>query len=260
MPLLLRGPEPVGSYAPPAGQRPSADLYARIAELNQADRITGPAIEDGLRTRGFSAEVLANRPEPDTMGDRMAGGNLASPAHGAAGDHAPRPDAFASLAQTCGTLLAADDGPRVAALEIGGWDTHSAQAPRLGQPLHELSAGLLALKAGLGPVWNRTVVLVMTEFGRTVRVNGTGGTDHGTGTVAFALGGPVAGGRVGGSWPGLAQGNLLENRDLQPTTDLRSVAKGLLAAHFGLSNHALVSVFPDSEAAPAMNGLLRAEG
>ena len=260
LPLLLRGPEAVGSYAPPNGQRPSADLYARIAELNQGDPVIGPAIEDGLRTRGFSAEVLASRPEPDAMGDRMAGGTPAAGTHGAVEDHAPKPDAFASLARTCGTLLAADDGPRVAAMEIGGWDTHSAQAPRLGAPLSELSAGLLALQAGLGPVWDRTVVLVMTEFGRTVRINGTGGTDHGTGTVAFALGGPVAGGRVGGAWPRLAQDNLLENRDLQPTTDLRSVAKGLLAAHFGLNERALASVFPDSEGATPMNGLLRGLG
>ena len=244
LPLLLRGPEAVGSWAPSGGLRPSADLYARIATLNAGDRITGPAIEDGLRTRGFSAGVLGSTP---------------SPGHGMEGDRAPRPDAFASLARSCGTLLAQHDGPRVAALEIGGWDTHVAQAPRLTQPMQELTGGLLALRAGLGPAWDHSVVLVMTEFGRTVRINGNAGTDHGTGTVAFVLGGGVSGGRVAGAWPGVARSNLLEDRDLQPTSDLRSVAKGLLAAHFGLGSRALASVFPDSLVAAPMAGLLRAQ-
>ena len=120
-------------------------------------------------------------------------------------------------------------------------------------------AGLLArLKEGLGDGWGKTAVLVMTEFGRTVRSNGTRGTDHGTGTVAFVLGGAVAGGRVQADWPGLAQGKLFENRDLQPPADLRSVAKGILARHFGLDATALARVFPDSGAASAMSGLLRA--
>jgi uncharacterized protein (DUF1501 family) len=239
LPLLLRGPEAVGSWAPSGGVRPSDDLYARIAALNAGDRMIGPALQEGLRARGFSAGVLGMPPAQGPSGNR------------------PKPDAFAVLARSCGTLLAAPNGPRVAALEIGGWDTHVQQAPRLHQPLWQLSNGLLALKDGLGPAWNRTVVLVMTEFGRTVRVNGDAGTDHGTGTVAFVLGGAVAGGRVAGTWPGLSQRNLLDNRDLEPTTDLRSVAKGALAAHFGLGPAALATVFPDSAGAVAMTGLIR---
>ena len=97
----------------------------------------------------------------------------------------------------------------------------------------------------------------MTEFGRTVRVNGTGGTDHGTGTVAFLAGGAVEGGRVGGAWPGLAAGRLFENRDLAPTTDLRSLAKGILAAHLGLDQAALDRVFPSSRSVSALGGLIR---
>ena len=111
--------------------------------------------------------------------------------------------------------------------------------PRLARVLQQLDAGLAALKDGLGPAWRQTAVLVMTEFGRTARVNGTKGTDHGTGTVAFVLGGAVAGGRVAADWPGLGAGQLLEDRDLQPTPDLRSVAKGLLAQHLGLGAEAL---------------------
>jgi nicotinic acid phosphoribosyltransferase len=116
-----------------------------------------------------------------------------------------------------------------------------------------------ALKEGLGPVWGQTAVLCLTEFGRTVRVNGTQGTDHGTGGVAFVLGGAVRGGRVFADWPGLGQGRLFENRDLMPTMDQRRVAKGLLAQHLGLNEAALSRAFPDSADASALRGLLRAE-
>jgi len=199
-----------------------------------ADPITGPAIREGLRERGFSSEVLgANPGEPQQR------------------------YAFPSLAAAAGRMLAAADGPRIAALEIGGWDTHAGQAKRLEVPLRQLSTGLLALRAGLGDAWRSTAVLVMTEFGRTVRVNGTRGTDHGTGTIAFVLGGAVAGGRVLANWPGLAQANLFEDRDLQPTLDLRAVAKGLLAQHLHLSAPALATVFPESDTAGPINGLVR---
>jgi uncharacterized protein (DUF1501 family) len=166
--------------------------------------------------------------------------------------------AFPTLAEAAGRLLAAPDGPRIAAMEISGWDTHVAQVPRLEQPLRQLDAGLGALKTALGPAWRQTAVLVVTEFGRTARVNGDKGTDHGTATVAFVLGGAVAGGRVRADWPGLGAGRLFENRDLAPTVDVRAVAKGLLAGHLGLGQSALAQVFPDSAAASPMGGLLRA--
>ena len=233
LPLLLRGNTPVGAYAPPSFAQPQPDLYARLAALNAADPVLGPAIQAGLRERGFSSTQLAGAENPR---DRYA---------------------FSALAGTAGRLLAAVDGPRVAALELGGWDTHANQASRLFNPLGQLAAGLAALREGLGVAWPQTAVLVMTEFGRTVRVNGTRGTDHGTGTVAFLAGGAVRGGRVMASWPGLADGNLLENRDLQPTIDLRGLAKGLLAGHLGLSGAALARVFPDSEAFAPVGGLLR---
>ena len=109
----------------------------------------------------------------------------------------------------------------------------------------------------MGEAWSKTAVLVMTEFGRTVRANGTGGTDHGTGTVAFVAGGAVAGGRVLADWPGLGAGKLLEDRDLQPSMDLRALAKGLLASHLGLGEPALARAFPGSEAAQPVGGLIR---
>ncbi len=133
------------------------------------------------------------------------------------------------------------------------------QVGRLNATLRQLDAGLVALRQGLGEAWRDTVVLAITEFGRTVRANGTRGTDHGTGTVAFVAGGAVAGGRVRADWPGLAEDQLFENRDLAPTMDLRALAKGSAApAHLGLAGAALDRVFPGSADAPPVRGLLRA--
>jgi uncharacterized protein (DUF1501 family) len=235
VPLLLRGTATVGSWAPHGVITPPPDLYTQIALLNRADRITGPAIAEGLRARGFSAAV-------------MQGDDPAQPARNRY--------AFPALARAAGELLAAPDGPRIAALEVDGWDTHQAQVPRLAGVLKQLDGGLAGLRDGLGAAWSRTAVLVMTEFGRTARINGTKGTDHGTATVAFVLGGAVAGGRVGGTWPGLGPGKLYEDRDLAPTTDLRAVAKGLLAGHLGLAPAALAQVFPDSAGVAPAHGLL----
>ena len=233
VPLLLRGPARVANSAPHGFATPAPDLYAAIAALNRNDPVTGPAIVEGLRARGFSTAVMAA--DQDAQDD----------------------NAFATLARSAGEMLRAADGPRIAALELGGWDTHTAQAVRLIAPLKQFDSGLLALKTALGPAWTQTVVLVMTEFGRTARVNGTRGTDHGTGTVAFVVGGAVAGGCVQATWPSLGTGQLFEDRDLAPTTDLRAVAKGMLAAHLGLDTAALAAVFPGSEAAGAMPELIR---
>ena len=243
LPLLLRGPAPVGAYAPTGFAQPQADLYARLAALHDADPVTGPALREGLAERGFT--------------DAQLSGAQLSRAQ-SMGAEAPRDKyAFATLAGTAGRLLAAADGPRVAAMELGGWDTHAGQMQRLQGPLGQLDAGLIALRDGLGSVWAQTAILVMTEFGRTARANGTGGTDHGTGTVAFLAGGAIQGGRVLADWPGLGAGRLLDGRDLAPTLDLRSLAKGLLAAHFGLSTPALLKAFPDSGAVAPTAGLIR---
>ena len=232
LPLLLRGSAPVGNWAPQGMAEPPPDLYAAIAALNQTDRIIGPAIAAGFKERGFSQRTL--------MGQVQEKGR----------------NAFPALAAAAGAMLRAPDGPRIAAMEIGGWDTHSAQAARLTGPLKQLDAGLVALKTALAADWKQTIVLVMTEFGRTARLNGTGGTDHGTGGVAFVLGGSVAGGRVQADWPGLGADKLFEDRDLAPTTDLRAIAKGILRDHLGLSATALAQVFPGSGAAPPLGGLV----
>jgi uncharacterized protein (DUF1501 family) len=219
---------------PPALQSPPPEFYARVVALHEVDAVTGPSIREGLHERGFADAVLAGA------------------------ERAPNRNAFPALAAAAGMLLAADDGPRLAAMELGGWDTHTDQAGRLNGTLRQLDAGLVALRSGLGAAWTRSVVFVVTEFGRTARVNGTRGTDHGTGTVAFVLGGAVAGGKLRVDWPGLGPGRLLEDRDLQPTADLRSVAKGLLAEHLRLDPRSADRIFPDSRAASPMSGLLRA--
>jgi uncharacterized protein (DUF1501 family) len=145
----------------------------------------------------------------------------------------------------------------VAALELGGWDTHAYQMPRLNGPLQQLDDGLAALQRELGEAWARTAVLVVTEFGRTVRINGTKGSDHGTGGIAFLVGGAVAGGRVLADWPGLGDAQLFQGRDLQPTRDLRAVTKGLLRDHLRLPPAALEQSFPGSHAVAPQGGLLR---
>ena len=236
VPLLLRGPATVGSWAPHGTMVPPDDLYVRIAALNRRDPLTGPAIHEGLQERGFTAEVVKDD-----------------------GDLPPRERyAFPALARAAGELLRAPDGPRLAALEIGGWDTHAAQVPRLNSVLKQLDAGLSAMRQVMGPAWRQTAVLVMTEFGRTVRVNGTRGTDHGTATVALVVGGAVAGGKVLADWPGLGAGRLLDDRDLQPTRDLRELGKGLLVDHLGVPHAGLAMVFPGADNVQPARGLMRA--
>jgi uncharacterized protein (DUF1501 family) len=242
-PLLLQGPQRVGSYAPENFATPSPDLYSRIAALNAPDKITGPAIAEGLRAASFDDAVFTN-----TMSDD-------APAK--AGDIPKKPGGFPTLASKIGALLAADNGPRIAAFQLEGWDTHGNQMSGLSPPLASLDRGLANLKFFMGPAWKDTMVLVMTEFGRTAAMNGTKGTDHGTATTAFVLGGKVAGGKIRTTWPGLAPNQLFENRDLAPTMDIREVAKGALATHLGLGHAALARVFPGSAAAAPLHGLIK---
>ena len=230
-PLMLRGPARVEAWAPEKfGQAPGEDFYARLMRLSAHDAMIAPVLAEGLKQRGVS---------PDT------------------GSGGPKQPQEVKLAAAAGQLLSRPGGPRVAVLEMEGWDTHAGQLPRLKNQLNQLDAALGALKTGLGDAWAKTAVLVVTEFGRTARINGTKGTDHGTGGVAFVLGGAVAGGHVRADWPGLGQGRLFEDRDLMPSADVRSVAKGLLAGHLHLSPAALAQAFPQSGDAQPMAGLLR---
>jgi uncharacterized protein (DUF1501 family) len=167
---------------------------------------------------------------------------------------------FTEAAGTAAKFLARPDGPRVGALALDGWDTHFNEGianGRLSQLLGALDGALAAVETNMGPAWRETVVVLVTEFGRTARINGTDGTDHGTATVALLAGGALKGGRVVTDWPGLKDKNLYENRDLKSTTDLRAVLKGLLKDHLRADDHALAqNVFPGSENVRPLIGLV----
>lgn len=167
---------------------------------------------------------------------------------------------FAESAGAAAKFLARADGPRIGALAFDGWDTHAAEGEvngRLAALLGALDGAIAAIETGMGEAWRETAVAVVTEFGRTARVNGTDGTDHGTATVALLAGGAVKGGRVVTDWPGLKEANLYEGRDLKPTTDLRAVLKGLLRDHVRAGDKALAeAIFPGSGAVKAMDGLV----
>jgi uncharacterized protein (DUF1501 family) len=242
-PLIVRGPAPVTGWAPPRLQRAGDDLAHRVMDLyRQRDAVLAQALARGLETeRVASAQDVGN----GTMRPRA----------GAAASAAMR-----QIAEGAARLINADDGPRVAALAFDGWDTHANEGGargRLAQLLAGLDGALAAFEENLKERWRDTVVLVITEFGRTARVNGTVGTDHGTGTVAFLAGGAVKGGRVIADWPGLRQEHLYDGRDLKPTADLRAVAKGVLVDLFGVSATRLAAeVFPHTAAVPPIRGLV----
>ena len=242
-PLILRGAAPVLGWAPQGIPAAEEDLAARVLDLyRHNDPLLASALQLGLDT--------------DKMASRQGmSGDAAKPKGGM--DSAP---GMRQAAQGAAKLLAADDGPRVAALAFDGWDTHANEGGatgRLAQLLGGLDGALEEFEKGLGERWKDTAIVVVTEFGRTARINGTVGTDHGTGTVAFLAGGAIKGGRVIADWPGLKDADLFEKRDLKPTTDLRAVLKGLLADQFGLSSGMLGDkVFPGSAAVAPMKGLI----
>ncbi len=242
VPMALRGPADVASYAPSALPQASDDLMLRVAQLYQGDAQLHALWTSAMDTRGIAVGSESG----------MAGGARA------------RQDG-ASIGKLAAGFLARPDGPRIAMIETGGWDTHSAQNARLAAQLRNLDAMIAALHEGLGDKWSNTVVLVATEFGRTAAANGTGGTDHGTGAVAMLLGGAVQGGRVLADWPGLDSANLYENRDLKPTTSVDALIAGAAGECFGIDPKRLtLSLFPQGGALPggangqAMPRLLRA--
>ena len=203
VPLALRGRAEVNSYAPASPRQAPEDLLQRVQGMYAQD-----AQLHALWSAAMDARAMAGAPVRQNPTE---------------------------LGQLAARFLSQPSGPRIAMLEIGGWDTHSAQGPRLANQLKSLDAMIAALRDGLGAAWADTTVLVATEFGRTAAANGTGGTDHGTGSVAMVLGGAVDGGRVLGDWPGLAQASLYQGRDLQPTTELDALIASVAGESFGLA-------------------------
>lgn len=240
-PLIVRGQAPVVGWAPTASVAAGDDLADRVLDLyGERDKELLAAL-----ARGLDADKLA------------AGETLSVDRRGAA---ASNPEGMKLLAEGTARLIARDDGPRIAALALEGWDTHANEGGatgQLAQRLGGLDSAISAFERVLGEKWRDTVLLVVTEFGRTVAVNGSAGTDHGVGTVALLCGGAVRGGRVIADWPGLASPKLFQGRDLAPTVDVRSVVKGLMSELYGLSPQVLSeTVFPGSGGIQPMKGLI----
>ncbi|MFL9841417.1 DUF1501 domain-containing protein [Sphingomonas sp. ST-64] len=230
IPMALRGRVEVASYAPSALPDASDDLLGRVATLYAEDPQLHAIWQQATATRTLTGDLAANN-----------------------GRNAAATGALAAR------LLAAENGARIAMIETGGWDTHAGQRGRLGAQLNGLDQMIASLKDGLGPLWGKTLVLVATEFGRTVKVNGTQGTDHGTASVAWLLGGAVQGGRVVADWPGLSDAALYEGRDLKPTAGLDAVIGSAAATHFGVDPaRTMAAMFPGQKSARVMSGLVRA--
>jgi uncharacterized protein (DUF1501 family) len=242
-PLLLAGKAKATSWMPAAMPEPETAFLKKVRALYAGDPELGASLESALNLQNEAME-MSDDPGAKNPKLKASYGNLVPLFRGA------------------GKLLASANGPRVAVLDASGWDTHvgeGAGSGALARRLQALDRGLDALKASLGPHWRKTAVLMATEFGRTVRPNGSGGTDHGTGGAAFLLGGAVAGGKVRAEWVGLKPSVLKDGRDQPARTDLRALFMGVLADHMGVSQAALrTTIFPDSGNVSPMKGLIRA--
>ena len=248
-PLVMRGPAPVLSWEAERLAPASDETTLRLLDLY---RHTDPVFARVLEERIGIAAIA------------RAGGIDQAPANGRpvvqTGALARVRSYFTDAAAAAAKFLARENGPRVGALAFDGWDTHVDEGPvkgRLADLLGALDDALAAIAASMGDAWRDTVVVVITEFGRTAHINGNGGTDHGTATVALLAGGALKGGRVVADWPGLKDADLYQDRDLRPTTDLRAVLKGLLRDHLRVNGAVLdTTVFPDSAAVPPLSGLI----
>jgi uncharacterized protein (DUF1501 family) len=247
-PLVARGSAPMLTWVPQLPLPASEDTQMRVLDLY---RHTDPKLAHALEGRQDVVAIARNSgmaPAPQQDGQPVQVGMARVRKY------------FADVANGAAAYLAQPDGPRVGAVGVNGWDTHyneGAAGGQLADLLGALDSAIAAFEKGMGDAWGETVVALVTEFGRTARINGTEGTDHGTGTVAVLLGGAVQGGRVIADWPGVKAASLYENRDLKATTDLRAVLKGVLKDHLRLDERALAErVFPGSDGVKPMTGLV----
>lgn len=245
IPLALQGDVPVGTWAPSAQGLPDQTMLLALDKLYQHDMLFHTALAQAIDVHNIADEAVGN-------GGKMMGGG---------GGGTRNAGAMMKTVEAVGKILSDPKGPRICTIEMGGWDTHAQQGVDKGilaNNFSALDAGFGAMKTALGPHWKKTVVLVATEFGRTVAQNGTAGTDHGTASCVLLLGGGVKGGKVHGQWPGLDKTQLYENRDLRPTTDLRQIAAAVLAEHLRLPPADIArSVFPDSAGLKPLEGLIK---
>lgn len=228
VPLALRGDAPVSNYAPSALPQASEDLIARVSQLYAADNELGQLWSRALETQAMAADDgLSN------LRDARAAGELTA------------------------SLMRDESAARIGMIELGGWDTHANQRGAFSRQAAQLDALVAGYRNAMGPAWADTMVVVATEFGRTARLNGTGGSDHGTASATLIMGGTVRGGRVIADWPGLGENQLYQARDLAPTIALENVLAGAVAEHMRLDpKQAMARLFPDRSGA-ALSGIVR---
>ena len=231
-PLILRGDAGVQAWGDSNLPQADDDFLRRVGRVYADDPVFSAA---------FQAAIDAPQPDMDT--DNRRGGPR-------------RGEDIVMSARATADLLSRDDGPRVAVMDIGGWDTHFNQEPRLAQLFDPLANAIMVLRKGLGAHWSRTQVLVVSEFGRTAAENGNRGTDHGTGGLAMLAGGGVRGGRIVGEWPGLSTSALRERRDLRAVNAYEAIFKSALVEHLGIDQGFVEDVvFPGSANLQPMAGL-----
>ncbi|HYD17122.1 MAG TPA: DUF1501 domain-containing protein [Patescibacteria group bacterium] len=247
IPLMMQGDVAVGTWAPAADGLPADTVLIALEKLYRKDALFHTALAQAVDVHN----IADNAVEGDGFGGKMGGRRGLQ-----------NKDAMAKTVKAVAQILSDPAGPRIATIEVGGWDTHAQQGLEQG-PLANLftalDAGLATFKTAMGDKWQKTVIMVATEFGRTVAQNGTNGSDHGTASCALLVGGAVNGGKVHTRWPGLDKTQLHENRDLRPTTDMREVAKAVLIDHLKLAESDVAArVFPGSDRVRPLEGLIRA--
>ncbi|HEY6359926.1 MAG TPA: DUF1501 domain-containing protein [Vicinamibacterales bacterium] len=234
MPLSLSGSFDVQTWSPAQLGAVDDAFLDRLALLYRADAILHGRFEAALQQQGLVGE------EPMARANARRGG-------------------ITPLMQAAARILRQDNGPNIAAMEFSGWDTHANQGMAggaLDRLLGQLADGIVAFRAEMRQAWNDTTMVVMTEFGRTARPNGTRGTDHGTAGAGFVIGPRVAQSRVFADWPGLGPAALFEGRDLEPTLDTRAVLKAAIAGAFDLTSAQLDRVFPNSAQVRGVTGMM----
>ncbi|WP_164115006.1 DUF1501 domain-containing protein [Sphingorhabdus sp. Alg239-R122] len=228
LPQVLRGDNAAASFVPNNRRSPNAALLDRLSDLYSDEPLLSNAWEQARMTRDMVGET--GRVGPRDM---------------------------AAIGALMAKIVKGRDGASLAMYETSGWDTHAAQSFRTKTELGKLDSLIGALKAGLGADWSNTVILIATEFGRTVAMNGTQGTDHGTASLAYLIGGAVRGGRIVADWPGLAERQLYQKRDLMPTQSLEMLMAGTIGTHFGLDSAKVAAqLFPGAIQGRPLSGLV----
>jgi len=230
VPLAMKGAAPVKNWSPPIFESASDDLMMRLSDLYAGDALLSASLSAAQETQAMSMDLSKRDARRFTKEYTLA-------------------------LSTIGRLMAEENGPGVGMVALDGWDTHDKQENKLTDNFAALDEALVSLKVALGSSWQKSCIVIASEFGRTAAANGTKGTDHGTGGLMMLIGGAVKGGKLYGEWPGVKKSELYEKRDLYPANDIAAVLKGVLRDHLGVSRAVLeAKIFPNS--GRAFDGLI----